>query len=258
MYRYFFFGFFLFLVQYKGQVAITGIVTDESGIELPAVFVINITTDEKTYTDALGRFTINASVGNELRFLKTKYDRGSIKISEQNTNSLLSIYLYRTPVEIEEVEIKRLTGDLKKDSKILTKRNRVEELQNEIGVPRPPEKPREKPAEVGKDVLLPLIGIPPRVNVQAIYDVVSGKARRQKSLYRFEDFQDKIIWLRKTIPDEFYTEQGLSKEKIGEFLQFAILVNPEISKAALSKNASLSELLLIDLIPKYLEKQNAK
>ena len=69
-----------------------------------------------------------------------------LKITKKNAEDIqIKIILTKTPIEIKEVEIKpRLTGNLNKDSKSLNKRNRNQELQDAIGLPPPPEKPREK------------------------------------------------------------------------------------------------------------------
>ena len=79
----------------------------------------------------------------------------------------LSLFL-RMIEEIEEVKVSslKLTGDLNKDSKSLTKIDKTAQVEKAVGIPGPPEKPREKPAEFKKDVLYSLLSL--SVKPQAI------------------------------------------------------------------------------------------
>ena len=161
--------------------------------------------------------------------------------------------MLKIPVEIKEVEIlPKLSGDLKKDSKNLTRNNKVEELQNEIGVPRTPEKPRETPAEVKKDILQPLIT--GRLNINAIYDVVSGKSKRQKRLYQYDDLQENVTWVRKNIEDDYFINLGIPTEKISNFIEFCFAVNPKALKYAEAKNISGYLVEIEEPSIKYLER----
>ncbi len=81
---------------------VRGKVTDEDGIELPAVTVINIASDKKTYTDADGTFSVDASAKDEIRFIRPGFERASVRAGE-NLNGELNIKLMRTAREIEEV-----------------------------------------------------------------------------------------------------------------------------------------------------------
>ena len=236
---------------------ISGIITDEEQNPLAAVLVFNLQTEQKAYTDFKGEFTIEASANNELRFIRQGYERNSIIIGSANFFSSVYISLIRTVAEIEEVKLNnvKLTGNLNIDSKNLTKVDKVANLQAAIGLPPPPEKPREKPSETVKNILLPLIGIPPIVDIQAIYNVVSGKAKRQKRLYKYEDLQENITWLRTRVDDEYFTKMGIPALKIPEFLQFSMGINPKINQGIKAKNLSQVLFALEETFPKYLNRQ---
>ena len=47
------------------------------------------------------------------------------------------------------------------------------------------------------------------VNVQAIYDVLSGKSKRLRRLYKYEDLQEGFAWIRNNIDPEYFTEAGI-------------------------------------------------
>ena len=235
---------------------VSGTVTDEDQNPIAAVLVFNMKTEKKAYTNLNGEFTIDADLKNELRFVRIGFERSSKIVNQQDFHSLFTITIFRNVQDIEEVKVPavRLTGDLNRDSRNLTKFDKVAQLQREVGVPGPPEKPREKPSELGKNVLLPLIGIPPTVNVQAIYNVVSGKAKRQKRLYKYEDLQDNIAWIRAKIGDEYFTKMEIPQEKISEFLQFSIGVKPEINRYIEARNLSRVLFILEETFPKYLNR----
>ena len=250
--------FFLFSGFFFSQ-KVSGFITDEEGNPLPATLVFNLQTEQKSYTDLKGSFSIDANPNQELRFIRVGFERFSKIISSQDFNYTFRISLYRIPGEIEEVQVPvRLTGDLNIDSRNLTRFDKVAQLRAEIGVPAPPEKPREKVADAKDDILKPLLRIPPMVNVQAVYDVISGRAKKKKRLYRYEDLQENIAWIREKVGDEYFLKMGIKPTKISEFLQFSIGLKPDINRWIRARNLERVLFTLEDTFPKYLENRNVK
>ena len=253
--KLYFFLFFLITSTSIFSQKVSGIVTDEEGNPLPATLVFNLQTEQKSYTDLQGSFSIDANPNQELRFIRVGFERFSKIISSQDFNYTFRISLYRIPGEIEEVQVPvRLTGDLNIDSRNLTRFDKVAQLRAEIGVPAPPEKPREKVADAKDDILKPLLRIPPMVNVQAVYDVISGRAKKKKRLYRYEDLQENIAWIREKVGGEYFLKMGIKPTKISEFLQFSIGVKPDLNKYVKAKNVSKVLFLLEETFPLYLKR----
>ncbi|MBV6880711.1 hypothetical protein NG800_010060 [Epilithonimonas ginsengisoli] len=219
---------------------ISGKVTTEDDVLIPKVLIVNMTTDQKTYTDASRNFIIDGKMGDEIRFAKESFKLGKIIIS---SNDIQSIKLERIPQEIEEVKI--INKNLA--------RSREEELRNSIGLPKGPDKPREKPAEAVNDILMPLIGIPPTINFQAIYDVVSGKSRRLKRLYKYEDMQEGLAWTRSNIDPEYFAQAGIPPEKLNDFLMFS-LRDEKVLMYMKAKNVGGITISLDNNIKAYLER----
>jgi len=167
-----------------------------------------MSSNQKVYTDNFGNFSIAGKMGDELRFAKEKYKGERIKTN----NDLLKVILQQLPQEIEEVKIVNKSISHSKE----------EELRTAIGLPKGPEKPREKPADAVDDIVKPLIRIPPMVNVQAIYDVVSGKSKRLRRFYKYEDLQEGLAWIQNNIDIEYFEEAGISPEKFNDFLMFSL------------------------------------
>lgn len=245
--------FFFLTIHFFGQQKITGKTLSENDMIVTSVLVVNISNDQKVYSNSLGEFSIDGSEKDEIRFIKKGYERTSRKVV--NAESPMNVVLVRIPEEIEEVEIISTTGDLSKDSKRLTKIDKKEQLQKAIGLPKPPEKPREVPAEVKKVLLAAAFG---NVDVQAVFDLISGKSRRQKRWYKYEDVQLDITWIRKRIDDEYFVKDGIPAERIPEFLEFSFLIKPEIRSYVKAKNINRVMFNLDSVLPIYVErlKQN--
>lgn len=240
------------------QQAVTGRIVDETGGNLSKVIVINMSTDKKVYSDAEGIFSINANPNDELRFVKEDFKRISRRVLTNGVNSPLFITLYMIPKDVGEVKIvKKLTGDLETDSRIVAKVDKGEQVRDAVGLPQPVGKMREKPAEV-KSVLLPmLLG---NLNVQGVYDLISGKARRQKRQYKYDDLQEHILWIRDRIDDDYFVKAGIPADRISEFIQFSFLAKPQVRTYVKAKNLSGVMLRLEETVPLFIErlKQNQK
>lgn len=249
--KLFFIALFLYGIVYSQQI-VTGKITDDNNINLGSVTVVNISTDKKVYSNSLGEFSIEASRNDELRFVRPGYERVSKRIFADGVDSQIFITLVRIPEEIEEVEVpKKLSGDLSKDSRTVAKVDRGEIVQQAVGLPQPIGKMREKPAEV-KSVLLPmLLG---QLNVQGAYDLISGKARKQKRQYKYDDLQDNILWVRKRVEDDYFTNAGIPAERISEFIEFSFIIKPQVRTYVKARNLSGVLLRLEETMPVFLQR----
>jgi len=249
----FIFLFLLFVFNFIFcQQTITGKITDDNGINLANVTVINIKTDIKSYSNAAGEFSLKASVNDEIRFVKEGYERVSGRVPVGGMSTPISIVLIKIPEVIEEVKVaKKPTGDLETDSRSAARVNKGEVVRDAVGLPQPEGKMREKPADV-KQVLLPiLLG---QLNVQGAYDLISGKARRQKRQYRYDDLQEHIKWIRDRVDDDYFVKAGIPQDKISEFIEFSFVEKPFVRTYVKAKNLSGVLLKMEEVIPIYVER----
>ena len=218
---------------------ISGVVVSEEDHPISKVLIVNMSSNQKVYTDNFGNFSIAGKIGDELRFAKERYKGEKIIIS----NNLFKVVLQQLPQEIEEVKIinKRLAE------------SQEEKLRKDIGLPKGPEKPREKPADLADDFLR----IPPKVNIQNIYDAISGKSRRLKRLYKYEDLQEGLAWIQNNIDLEYFAEAGISPEKFNDFLMFS-LKDEKVLMYMKAKNIGGLTVSLDNHIGAYLEKIGKK
>lgn len=177
----------------------------EDEVLIPKTLIVNMRTNEKTYSDSQGSFTISAQIGDEIRFAKERYKLAKILITNSDQQI---VRLEKIPQEIEEVRL------INKN----IAQSQEEGLRTSIGLPKGPEKPREKPVDLKDDFLR----IPPIVSIQNIYNAISGKSRRLKRLYKYEDLQEGLAWIRNNIDYQYFADAGIPAEKMNDFLMFAL------------------------------------
>lgn len=250
MNRYFI-KFLLVLVLFSSKIIfsqqkVSGKIVSENNMILNSVLVANISNNRKVNNDGKGNFIIEANLGDEIRFVKSGYERSSHIVLDQNTP--INVILIRIPEEIEEVEIITITGDLEEDSKKLTKIDKAEELRKSIGLPKAPEVAREAIPTWGSVFA---IGIP---NIFDLYKIISGDARRMRSLYKYEDTQMYMDWIITRTDDEYFEEQGIPKNHIRQFLEYAFLENPMTIDFIKNKNIYGALFEIEKTVPKYVER----
>ncbi|GAB0156795.1 hypothetical protein CHRYSEOSP005_20620 [Chryseobacterium sp. Alg-005] len=251
MKRQLIFGLLFLFHLVLSQQTVTGIITDENDIRLNSVTVINMSTDQKVLCNSSGEFSIEASGNDELRFVKAGYERASKRVLTDGVNSRLTIILTQLPQEIEEVQVVKLSGDLSKDSRKVAKVDLGAQVEGAVGLPQPVGKMRETPAEVKKVLLPMLLG---SLNIQGLYDLVSGKARKQKRQYQYEDLQEHIAWIKERVDDDYFVKAGIPVERISEFIEFSFLVKPHIRTYVKAKNLSAVLLRIEEVIPLYTDR----
>ena len=243
--------FFLFIFSnfIFGQNQISGIVQTENGLRIPNVMLVNVATGAKSYSNGIGEFFIGANVGEAVRVLKDNYDRQTITAS---LNGNFVVTLIKTTEEIEEVTVSniKITGHIDDASKLKVD-DSAERLQNAIGTPKPPEKPREKAPELKKDVLMPMLF--GALNVDGLYKVVSGKSRQMKSLYRYEDSQDDLAWIRTRIDDSYFKSAEIPEDQINSFLNF-IMIDADVRRYVKARNEGGLVVTMEKYIPEFLKR----
>lgn len=150
--RLFFIYFFLPLLYFSQETAFFGSIQNEDQFRIPNVTVFNARTEQKTIADSRGNFSIQAKIGDEIRFAKQGYERISVRVSKQDLETSKTIILVKTAEDLEEVEIGyQATGNLEKDiqhfgDKPATKKLKGD-VSNYIAQESSPEVLKAKPGE---------------------------------------------------------------------------------------------------------------
>lgn len=218
--------FFLYtFTNLYSQEYIFGKVTSEQNTEMAGVLVINIKTDEETYTNKDGNFMIAAKSNDLLRFVKQKFDRVSYTIKPEDFQKAITISMQKSTIEIEEVEIKtKLTGNLAKDSKALNKSAKTLTLNQEMDSYM-----RMKPEKPFPTLRTPSAFEKPNVNAAQV-DIIKAigfitKLIKGNKKPEFNPNQNTIkgflMRVRYNLTDQYFIEMGLKTEEIDGFLKYA-------------------------------------
>lgn len=217
---------FLISIVAFSQQYIIGKVSSEFDTDLQSVVIFNTRTDEKVLSDKDGNFLIVAKAFDELRFIKSGYDRNSAKISAKNFLEPLKITLSKSPYDIAEIELKfQATGNLKKDIKALEPSKRVVALNSDMKtyMMRPF-------TEVAPKLSIPSAFAPPnynagQVNVLGIASALVGLIKKAKdpapTTANYAETQEFYRRIKNTMDLSFYTSRGFDEEEIDRFLIYA-------------------------------------
>lgn len=241
--------FFFSIYHYAQSNFVLGKVTNEDGIGLSGILVVNINTDEQVFSEKGGNFVIKAKVGDELRLVSKNYERVEIKLNQSEFASQLTIKLIRAPFLIEEVKIGfQPTGNLKKDSKALEPPEKVKKLNAELNayilrnpIPPSPVLQTTKPSTIqlgpnftaGQVDVIKLIG--------AMYGLVKKAVKEPETKASYAEQQAFYAKIKKEINLEFYRNKGIDEFEFEQLLVFAD------KKFNLSKNyRNKFDILVID------------
>ncbi|QOW10854.1 carboxypeptidase regulatory-like domain-containing protein [Kaistella flava (ex Peng et al. 2021)] len=218
--------FFIASITAFSQQYITGKVSSEFDAALQNVVIFNTRTDEKVLSDKEGNFTIAAKPTDELRFIKSGYDRISSKISAQNFSEPLNILLTKSPYDIAEIELKfQATGNLEKDIKTLDPSKRVVALNSTMKAYM-----MTPPTDVAPKLSVPSAFAAPnynagQVNILGIASAVFGLIKKAKNppitTPNYAETQAFYRRIKNTMDMSFYTSRGFDEEQIDHFLIYA-------------------------------------
>lgn len=169
------------------------------------VTVINIRTDERVTTNRDGHFMISGRAGDELRFVRTGFERANRKVTKENITSPINVTLIRAATLIAEVEIKKgITGDLKVDAKNLNPPRKVQKLKNDLGKYMAQKSdPRVLAARPG----------------EFVQPVTKGTFTIGKIKNKWDDV-DFMSYLQTALGDKFFEDLKVSKPQIQHFILY--------------------------------------
>ncbi len=197
----------LFFINCNAQNYIFGKVTSEDKNEMPEVTVINIRTDERVLTNRDGHFMISGRAGDELRFVKSGYERTNSKINQENITSPVNVTMIRAAELIAEVEIKKnITGDIKIDAKNLNPPRKVEKLKNDLA--------KYMSQKSAPGVLAARPG-------EFVQPVTKGIYSFGKVKNKWDDV-DLMNYLQNALGDTFFQELQIPKPQIQHFILYIL------------------------------------
>lgn len=232
-------------VEVKAQSELRGKVLSEDGVELNKVLIINMKTGHKLYANSEGMFKILTNEAEEIRIIRDGYHRISYIVKSSDFEREILFKMKKSETLIDEVVITKVSKD------------KLDKLNQDLGIPNVKKgtASRPKPAE-WKDVLGSVLFLNPDLN--AIQDLITGDARRRETLYKYEYFQESVVWIKDRIDPNFFVEKGIPEERISEFIGFAITEKTEIKTHIKTRNIIGIQNLLEKVLPIYLKRLNEK
>lgn len=198
----------------------------EFGNEIFETIIINTRTDEKILSDKDGNYMIAAKPYDEIRFVKSGYERFNVKISKENYSAPLNISLTKVPYEIPEIELAfSPTGNLKKDSKALDPPKKIVALNSSLDTYM-----KTPSTEVAPKLTTPSAFVQHDYNagqasvlgvVSAIYGLIKKAKEEPLTQANYAETQEFYRRIKATMDLTFYTKQGFDEEEIDRFLIYA-------------------------------------
>lgn len=222
------------LICFSQERILKGKITADAFVS--GILVVNLTKETQVLTDGFGRFSIIARPDDLLIFSATHLHRIRHLVEEEDFDREISIEMESIPYEIETVEIERINitseslGLIPKGQKRYTVAER-RLYSSQSGGP-----------------------------IGSLIDIISGRRKILKMIYEIEKENQRINYLSKTFPENFYTETlKIHPDNITEFKFYALYqMEKDLSKQEkdtyirkLSKKEL--ELKLIPLAESYLK-----
>lgn len=213
--KLFFILFTIFFININAQDYIFGKAVSEDKAEIPDVTVINIRTDERVSTNRDGHFMISGRAGDELRFVKTGYERTNQKVTKENIDSPINVTLIKAATLIAEVEIKKeITGDIKIDSKNLNPPKKVQKLKSDLALYMSQKSdPRIMVARPG----------------EFVQPITKGTFSFGKIKNKWDDM-DLMNYLQNALGEKFFEDLKIDKPQIQHFILYILRTGFERSK----------------------------
>lgn len=208
------------------QQKISGFILDEQNIPISKVLIINMSSNTNVYSGSDGKFTIEANLGDEIRFVKEGFYRSQIHVSEENFKTNVTIFLKRSEILIPEVKIEyKLTGDIRKDSKYLNDSRKVASLKSSmesymrspmtevVARNTVPKSFEGHDFNAGQVNVLKLIG-----GAVGLVKKASKPKMTKSNFYETQDFLQRV---KNEVDLNFLKKYGMDEEQIDTFLAHA-------------------------------------
>lgn len=236
---------------------ILGNVKNEVQDNIPQTYIYNSRTEELTQTDKFGNFIITAIATDELRIVKSGFERETVKITSENFTKPLQLILSKTPFEIEEVTIAfRPTGDLKKDLAYFKTSARTEKLNSELSSyamgPMTEMLPQNKipnsfaPKNYGEGQMN-IFGL-----ASALKGLIGKATTKTDSTPNYAEVQDFYRRVKEVVNLDYYKNYGMSEYDFDIFLAYTDKANSLAKKYHHNFNRAVIEselkLALVDYL----------
>src|SRR5690554_846166 len=210
----------LFPVFCFSQERIKGKIKTETP-EVSGILVVNLTHQNETRTDGLGRFSIKAEIGDLLIISASHIHKRRHLVEKEDFEKEFELEIEALPLEIEAIEIVR--SDITSESLGL-----VPEGQKTYT-------PAERRLKTATDLNL-LIGFGFAFSLDPIFNAISGRTKMLKKELEIERFNKNVMLTEDYLSDELLISKfDIPKEYTESFRMF-LAENPDFMKVMKTKD----------------------
>lgn len=195
------------------------IVIDFEDSSAEGIYVTNSRTQKTTLTDLTGSFSVRAAEGDSLLIRSFIYESRRFHLTPNVYNKdLITIHLSMQPIALDEALISpKLTGYLDKDAKYDVGKDQLAKLYKELGF-----NPDVKPMRDTSDLTFWKDYSPLSLNVERVFESMTGDLKRRQNLYAFEGREARIAHIHKYFGNDYFIEDlKIPKEKIRDFIFYS-------------------------------------
>lgn len=210
----------LFSTIIFGQEAkILGAIQMRNGSDLISeVSIYNKRTQKTAFSNLFGRFYIEAQKGDILVFKTLDIYTEIVEIDEKMIKDQVIIVLMNIDALVlqDVIASKRLTGNLEKDIQSQPFKDDLKELEEKMNLPKSSNADGIRNSEPVYAMEKPL-----SLNVDAIYDILSGNRFRRENLTKWENRERKLKKIIEFFGEKYFIDElGLPQNHIREFVEF--------------------------------------
>lgn len=221
MYKAIIFWLLLFATNAFAQdVKILGAIQMRSGNDfLSDISIYNKRTQKTAFSNVFGRFYIDAQNGDMLVLKGLDIFTEIVQIDEKiiEDKSLIVLLNVDALVLKDVIARRKLSGNLDKDIRSQPYKDDLKTLEENMNLPKPaPNSDFEKNSYPIYSLSKPL-----SIDVDAIYDILSGNRYRRENLIKWETRELKLQKIIDFFSEKYFVDElGLPKNHIREFVEF--------------------------------------
>ncbi len=173
------------------------------GVEYENVIVSNLQTGQTFITNMLGQFQVIAKPGDELEFKGINVFEKYVIVTEDNyQKKSLFVLLEPLVIPLNDLEVTgfKFSGNLEVDIKRVQIRDTLSEAIAKMGIPVSRER------DEWKHINTPVLSSITSLDLDALYDIISGEKKRKIALYNFNRRKELVKGVRAYFKDDFFTE----------------------------------------------------
>lgn len=188
---------FLFLLTAWTQAQMfNGTVKSVNGT-LPRVIVLNLSTEQETRTDELGRFSIAASEDDLILFEKTGYVKARHLVEKANFSENFSLLMEEKPEELQEVIVYTQSYDLVKMGILQKQPKRLTVAERRLYTAQ-------------------------STTIDGFINAISGRTKMLKRALKHERYERNYEKLKRMFEETYFTETlKIPKDDVARFLYYA-------------------------------------